>query len=119
MLPEYAMALGPANGSQSSQWLPGLMGSATIHFGFIPVLEYSNLLAFGAFVFSVAAGRRTVLWAAVAIRWLVCGWPPWVKVWVLDVWGPGNYGSRICYFVSSVGMIASAPVKICLIDYES
>jgi len=47
------------------------------------------------------------------------GWVPWVKVWVLDVWGSGNYGSRVCYFVSSVGMIASAPVKICLIDYES
>jgi len=77
------------------------------------------LLAFGAFILSVAGGCSAALWAAAAIRWLVWGWVPWVKVWVLAVWGAGNYGSQICYFVSSVGMIASALVKICLIDYES
>lgn len=48
-------------------------GSVTIDFGFIPGLEYSILLACGAFVFSVAVGRRAALWAAVAGRWLVCG----------------------------------------------
>ena len=76
------------------------------------------MLAFGAFVFSVAAGRRASVCAAVAIRSLVCGWAPWVKVWVLDVWRAGIYGSRICCFVSSIWTIAFAPVKNCLIDYE-
>ena len=37
-------------------------GSATFDFGFIPGLWYSILLAFGAFVISVAAGRRAAFW---------------------------------------------------------
>ena len=78
------------NGCRFGQWLPESSGFATFGFGFMPGLEYSILLAFGAFVFRVAAGRRAALWAAVASRWLVCGWAPWVKVWVLDVGGLGK-----------------------------
>jgi len=84
-------------------------GFVTIDFGLSPGLEYLNLLVFGSFVLGVAVGHRAALWAAAAGRWQVCGWPPWVKVWVLDVGGSGNYGSQVCCFVSSVGMIASAP----------
>jgi hypothetical protein len=90
--PVAAAAPRPANCCQSGQWLPEVRGYAAFDFGFISGLEYLILLVFGAFVFSVAAGRRTSLCAAVAIRPLVCGWAPWVKVWVLDVWRPGIYG---------------------------
>jgi hypothetical protein len=78
------------NSCQFGQWLLESSGFATFGFGFMPGLEYSILLAFGAFVFRIVAGRRAALWAAVASRWLVCGWAPWVKVWVLDVGGLGK-----------------------------
>ena len=51
------------NGCQLCQWLPESKGSTTFGFGFMSGLEYSILLAFGAFVFRVVAGRRAALWA--------------------------------------------------------
>ena len=72
-LPVAAAATRLANCCQSGQWLPEVRGSAAFDFGFISGLEYSILLAFGVFVFSVAAGRRPAFWAAVASSWLVCG----------------------------------------------